>query len=65
MSRIWPESHCTHEIGHQLLTDWTEISEIDTECHAYIKEVLRLKFEAKLSHEKIAAATGMSILNAS
>jgi predicted DNA-binding protein (UPF0251 family) len=25
-----------------------------------IKEVLRLKFEAKLSHEKIAAATGMS-----
>ena len=25
-----------------------------------IKEVLRLKFEAKLSHERIAAATGMS-----
>src|SRR5665213_248604 len=25
-----------------------------------ITEVLRLKFEAKLSHEKIAAATGMS-----
>ncbi len=25
-----------------------------------IKEVLRLKFEAQLSHEKIAAATGMS-----
>src|ERR1700728_710503 len=25
-----------------------------------IKEVLRLKFEVKLSHEKIAAATGMS-----
>ena len=25
-----------------------------------IKEVLRLKFEARLSHEKIAAATGMS-----
>ena len=25
-----------------------------------IREVLRLKFEAKLSHEKIAAATGMS-----
>ena len=25
-----------------------------------IKEVLRLKFEAKLSHEKVAAATGMS-----
>jgi Sigma-70, region 4 len=25
-----------------------------------IKEVLRLKYEAKLSHEKIAAATGMS-----
>jgi hypothetical protein len=25
-----------------------------------IKEVLRVKFEAKLSHEKIAAATGMS-----
>ncbi len=25
-----------------------------------IKEVLRLKFEAKLSHDKIAAATGMS-----
>src|SRR4030081_224249 len=25
-----------------------------------IKDVLRLKFEAKLSHEKIAAATGMS-----
>ena len=25
-----------------------------------IKEVLRLKFEAKLSHERIAAATGLS-----
>ena len=25
-----------------------------------IKEVLRLKFEAKLSHEHIAAATGLS-----
>jgi hypothetical protein len=25
-----------------------------------IKAVLRLKFEARLSHEKIAAATGMS-----
>jgi transposase len=25
-----------------------------------IREVLRLKFEAKLSHEKIAAATGLS-----
>ena len=25
-----------------------------------IKEVLRLKFEAKLSHERIAAATGVS-----
>ena len=25
-----------------------------------IKEVLRLKFEAKLSHEKIAASTGLS-----
>jgi transposase len=25
-----------------------------------VKEVLRLKFEAKLNHEKIAAATGMS-----
>jgi DNA-binding Lrp family transcriptional regulator len=25
-----------------------------------IREVLRLKFEAKLSHEKIAASTGMS-----
>lgn len=30
MSRIWPESHCTQAIGHQLLTDWTEFSEIDT-----------------------------------
>jgi DNA replication protein DnaC len=29
MSRIWPESHCTQAIGHQLLTDWTEFSEID------------------------------------
>ena len=29
-------------------------------CMRKIKEVLRLKFEAKLSHEKIAAATGMS-----
>lgn len=26
-----------------------------------IKDVLRLKFEARLSHEKIAAATGLSI----
>ena len=25
-----------------------------------IKEVLRLKFEAKLSHERIATATGLS-----
>ena len=25
-----------------------------------IKEVLRLKFEAKLSHERIGAATGLS-----
>ena len=25
-----------------------------------IKEVLRLKFEARLSHERIAAATGLS-----
>lgn len=25
-----------------------------------IKDVLRLKFEAKLSHERIAAATGVS-----
>ena len=25
-----------------------------------IKEVLRLKFDAKLSHERIAAATGLS-----
>ncbi len=25
-----------------------------------VKEVLRLKFEAKLNHKKIAAATGMS-----
>ena len=25
-----------------------------------IKEILRLKFEAKLSHERIAAATGAS-----
>ena len=25
-----------------------------------IKDVLRLKFEARLSHEKIAAATGLS-----
>ena len=29
MSRMWAESHCTQETGHQLLTDWTEISEID------------------------------------
>jgi DNA-directed RNA polymerase specialized sigma24 family protein len=25
-----------------------------------VREVLRLKYEARLSHEKIAAATGMS-----
>jgi hypothetical protein len=31
MFRIWPESHCTQEIGHQLLTDWTEITEIDSQ----------------------------------
>ena len=30
------------------------------EDHGKIKEVLRLKFEADLSHERIAAATGVS-----
>jgi hypothetical protein len=24
------KSHCTRRIGHQLLTDWTETTEIDT-----------------------------------
>ena len=28
--RKWCKPHCTSEIGHQLLTDWTENAEIDT-----------------------------------
>jgi hypothetical protein len=30
MSRKLTESHCTLEIGHKLLTEWTENTEIDS-----------------------------------
>jgi len=36
MSRISPESHCTQAIGHQLLTHWTEFSEIDSATPARV-----------------------------
>jgi hypothetical protein len=39
MSRQRAESHCTPETGHQLLTDWTEIAEIDTRSGKHIFNV--------------------------
>jgi hypothetical protein len=58
MSRKRAESHCTREIGHQLLTDWTENTEIDTVIFAQCACELQTEqmFDLLLQKEKSALA---------